>query len=316
MKSTSIVLIGLFVAQLAVAGVLYYNTASQRAVRPQGSLLSLDDGAIDQISIEGEDNSVTLEKKQESWLIASSGLPAEQSKIEQALETLNQMKLGWAVATSDASHQQLEVAEDNYQRRVMINSGNETVSDIFIGTSPGFKRSHVRKQGADDVYSAAVNAFDLPASDADWLDKALLQVSDITTLKIDDKELVKNEEKWVFDGSEDTDQEKALQLISAFEGMRVTDIATDIAAGQDELVFELITLKAGDDEFSYRFANRNDDYLLARDDIDFVFKIAKSSYDSVMEIELLSEAEQVATPSADPVESSSSSVAGEKSATE
>ena len=88
--------------------------------------------------------------------------------------------------------------------------------------------------------------------------------------------------------------------------MRVTDIATDIAADQDSVVFELITLKAGDDEFAYRFAGEDDNYLVTRDDIDFVFKIAKSSYDSVMESALLPEPEEAPPPSADAAESPNS----------
>lgn len=284
MKSTALVLVGLFVAQLAAAGVLYYNTWSQRAVRPQGSLLTLSADDVSRLSIEGEGDSVTLERKEGSWTIASSGLPAETSRVDSALQSFTDMKLGWAVASTDVSHQQLEVADDNFQRRVILNNGEETVGDIFIGTSPGFKRSHVRRQGADEVYSVAVNAFDLPPEPANWLDKSLLQVLDISSVTIDSKELTKVDDQWVYDGSDNTDQDIAGDLVSALEDLRVTDVAE---LNADDAEFQTLLLQAGDVKYEFGFANKDSDYLVTRQDINAVFKISKSSYDRIVAVELI-----------------------------
>lgn len=284
MKSLSTILVGLFAAQLAVAGVLYFNTWNQRSVRPQGSLLTLDASEVDQLLIEGEGESVTLDKKQDTWLIGSTGLPADTSRVDSAIQSFSDMQLGWSVASSDASHQQLEVADDNYQRRVKISSGGDTVGDIFIGTSPGFKRSHVRKEGADEVYSVAINTFDLPPESSDWLDKTLLQVADVSSVRVNDKELLKKDEQWVYDGSDNTDQDKASGLVTAFESLRVTEIFDQ---GADELDFEKVVLKTGDDEYEFGFASLDNNYLVSRQDIDSIFKISKSSYDKVVAVDLL-----------------------------
>jgi hypothetical protein len=284
MKSTALVLVGLFVAQLAVAGVLYYNTWSQRAVRPQGNLLALSAEEVSRLSIEGEGESVTLERKDDTWVIASSGLPAETSRVDTALQSFSDMKLGWAVASTDASHQQLEVADDNYQRRVTLNKGDDIVGEIFIGTSPGFKRSHVRRQGTDEVYSVAINAFDLPPEPGNWLDSALLQVADISSVTIDNKELTRVDDQWVYDGSSNTDQDVAGELVSALEDLRVTEVAEVTAS---DLEFQQLRLTAGDAEYEFGFANKESDYLVTRQDIDAVFKISKSSYDRVVAAELI-----------------------------
>lgn len=284
MKSTSIVLVGLFVAQVAAAGVLYYNTMSQRSVRPQGSLLAYDSDVVDQISVQEGENTITLVKKQDDWVIESNQLPAQRVRVDQAIQTLGDMQLGWSVASSDGSHQQLEVADDKYQRRVKVSGGDATLGDIFIGTSPGFKRSHVRVADTDEVYSVAVNAFDFPTKVGEWIDKSLLQATNITSVTIDEKVLEQKDDQWVYDGNQSTDQEKVAELIKVFENLRVNDIS-DVAA--EGLEFESVALTADGQDYDYRFAASGSDYLVARADIDSLFKISQDSYDKVVAAELL-----------------------------
>ena len=167
---------------------------------------------------------------------------------------------------------------------IKIGGGGNTVGDIFVGTSPGFKRSHVRKEGADEVYSVAINAYDLPPDSIDWLDKSLLQVADVTSVMINDKALVKKDDQWLYDGSDNTDQDKAADLVKELEGIRVTDIFDN---SSDEPDFEKVLLKAGDKEYEFGFASKDSDYLVSRKDIDSVFRITKSSYEKVMAVELI-----------------------------
>lgn len=297
MKTTSIVLAGLFVAQAAVAGVLYYNTSSQRAVRPEGALLALDADALQQIQIEGDNESVVLKNTDGTWLIDDTGLPAEPFTVEQTVKALTDMQLGWAVANTAASHQQLEVADDNFQRRVTIASGDDESAEILIGTSPGFKRSHVRKRGADEVYSVAINTFDLPTTTTDWLDKSLLQIEGVNSVTLNDTALVQQDDQWVFgDGSDNTDQTKAAELVSALEGLRVTGVAKDTA---DDVAFETVAVKAGDAEYEYRFAAVDDEYVVGRQDIDALFSLSQSAYDNVIGVELLEPESADDAPSSD-----------------
>ena len=167
--------------------------------------------------------------------------------------------------------------------------GGDTLGDIFVGTSPGFKRSHVRKHGADEVYSVAINTFDLPVTASDWLDKTLLQVDNVVSVTIAGKSIDKQKEKWVFDGNENTDQEKVDEMIKVFEALRVTGIST---LGSENLDFDTVVLKSGDAEYEYQFASNDDDYLVVRKDIDAVFSIASANYDKVIGVEwIIPEAE-------------------------
>ena len=73
-------------------------------------------------------------------------------------------------------------------------------------------------------------------------------------------------------------------LVKEFEGIRVTGIFDGSA---DELEFAKVQLKAADNEYEFGFASWDDDYLVTRQDIDSVFKISQSSYDRVIDADLL-----------------------------
>ena len=164
-----------------------------------------------------------------------------------------------------------------------ISSGDDS-AEILVGTSPGFKRSHVRKEGADEVYSVAINTYDLPTNTTDWLDKSLLQIEGVSSVTLNGEALVQQDEQWVFGDSDNTDQTKAAELVSALEGLRVTGVAENPA---DDIAFENVAVKAGDAEYEYRFAAVNDEYLVGRQDIDALFSLSKSAYDNVIGVELL-----------------------------
>jgi len=92
------------------------------------------------------------------------------------------------------------------------------------------------------------------------------------------------DDQWVYDGSSNTDQDVAGELVSALEDLRVTEVAEVTAS---DLEFQQLRLTAGDAEYEFGFANKESDYLVTRQDIDAVFKISKSSYDRVVAAELI-----------------------------
>lgn len=311
MKTTTVLLTGLFLGQVAVAGALYFNTVSQRSVRPEGNLLALAETEVDSISIEGDENTITLEKNDDLWTVAANGLPVDPEKLNNALDTLKELQLGWAVATTDASHRQLEVADDNYQRRVVFRQGDDQLGDLYLGTSPGFRRTHARRGGEDEVYSVAVNTYDLPDNTEGWLDRALLQVGGVTSVQINGKPLSKEGDNWAFDGSDQTDQVKASELVSSFENMRVLSLFEE---DDDSVEFSTVTVAADNNEFDYRFGELDGDYLVSRRDIDATFTISKSSYDKVINAELVLPGSTETENSAS--ESGSNEASGEELTTE
>ena len=62
--------------------------------------------------------------------------------------------------------------EDSYQRRVQVLTGDETLADVYLGTSPGYRRVHARRADADDVYSIEFSNFEAGTDVSSWLKKS------------------------------------------------------------------------------------------------------------------------------------------------
>ena len=68
------------------------------------------------------------------------------------------------------------------------------VNELYVGTSPGFKRSHIRQEEDDDVYALEFSAYKASTKDSDWLDKSLLALPSVKRIKGEDFELIKEDD--------------------------------------------------------------------------------------------------------------------------
>ena len=171
------------------------------------------------------------------------------------------------------------------------------IGELYLGTSPGFRRTHARRAGQSDVYSVAVNTYDLPDSTEGWLDKSLLQVTEVAAVQIDGKPLSKDGDNWVFDGSDQTDQEQASELVRSFENLRVLDVVEEV---EESAEFSTVSVTSDNDGYEYRFGETDGSYLVARSDVDATFSISQATYDKIINAELLlRESEESETNSAD-----------------
>lgn len=286
MKITQSLLAILFVVQIVVAGILFYQQRSTASIRPDEKLLELDMSAIDQLVIEDAGSSISLRKEAAGWQLSDFGLPAAPNKAETIIENLLAAKTGWAVANRRDSHDQLQVAEDNFNVKVAVYQGDE-VKELYVGTSPGLRRSHVRLAERSDVYSVALNAFELPASSEQWLDQTLLSVQDLTAVQMHGHKLESIDGSWTIatiDGELLQSDSSAIEgVINRIEELRVIDVAADVSV-EDEGVEVIVT--RGEDEFTYGFHKVGDQYLLKRSDISAMFGIGESDYEAIASLDV------------------------------
>ncbi len=60
---------------------------------------------------------------------------------------------------------------------------DKVVGDLYLGTSPGFKKVHARRADSDDIYAITFANYEATARTDDWLDKALLKpTGDVTAV--------------------------------------------------------------------------------------------------------------------------------------
>jgi len=158
---------------LIIAVVLFVESGAVGG--DSGPWLEFDRAAVDGIRIAGgEDQAVTIQRDGESWQL-DGGLPADGAKVSEVLDRLDGLDPPFPVATSAAARKRFEVTEDNHQRHVVLTAGDETVAEVYLGTSPGYQQVHARRAADGEVFAVGLANFQVPAAPDQWLDKTLLQ---------------------------------------------------------------------------------------------------------------------------------------------
>jgi len=281
---------GLLAAQLLLGAILFWGGRPDQTAQSQ-AFLSFEPPQIDKIVVGDGKQSVTLNRSADAWLIAElDKLPADANKLDAQLKRLSGLKTGWPVATTSGSHERFEVADGKFQRKLQFYRGDRLAGELLIGSTPGFKKSHVRKPGDTAVYAVEINQFDWPANPADWLDKSLLAAKEIETIKGPDYAIRKQGQTWQFDSAQasaSTDQGaseqlnpvKAMELSMALSGLRVASQLDKIPEGAGKSV----ELQVGGPKgtWRYQFNRVGDGYFVRRDDRDQLFGISQLDFDRI-----------------------------------
>lgn len=121
--------------------------------------------------------SVKLVKNGTTWGVASAdGYPVDAAKVTTLLDNVAQLKSSGEVVSKESYYKKLEVADDKYQRKVTLTHDGQPLS-FFLGSSPGFKRVHIRKAGDKDVKLVeGLSVWDVGFKAADWVDRAYVKV--------------------------------------------------------------------------------------------------------------------------------------------
>ena len=315
MNSLKFWLSGLLLVQMALAVGLYWQYMHSSAQPPSEPLLQSAAADIDRLIITGSDGEATLERSAEGWTLPGlADLPADAVKVNTMLDRLANSATGWPVATTASSHQRFEVGKGTFQRHVRLFHAGELAADLLLGTSPGFRRTHLRRAGEDSVYAVELNSFDFPASDGDWLDRQLLSVDDVGFIAGAEYTLEKAGDSWRLapatpatpatpaapaaprdaEAGGVLDQDKAVQIASALAGLRITGVAEEMP---EDVEATTLQVRAGDTDYVYHFAGNDQEYMLERSDREQVFTISQYDYEHIAGIGLKDlEAPETAPP--------------------
>lgn len=275
------ILLSLFALQLLLAGGIYLGSQPPTADTMQTKLLTADKGQIDKITIESADGkTAVISKIDGQWILPDYfKLPADQNRVDQALSKLATTKSGWPVATTGSSHERFEVSEDKYKTRITLAKGDKELEKIYLGTSPGFRQLHVRREGDDEVYSVKLNAFDFAAADNNWFDHTLMRPDgDVAALNGPDYELIRDNNAWKSaQDNKNVVKEQADNLLTAISSLTVSDAVLKKAEKAD---YQL-KVKTANNEYDYRFFSDGKNHYVKRADYDEAFKLSKADYEKI-----------------------------------
>ena len=168
-KTTLGALLGI---QVVIVGVLL--AARSGGIEEPEPFLEFDAGIVDSLIVSNSDGSVSLAKVDGAWQLPNE-VPAATMKVDTVLEKLAKASGGWPVANTGSTRERFEVTEDNHQRHILVKAGEDTLADIYLGTSPGYRKTHARRSGDDEVYAIGFSNYEAGVKLADWLDRSLLR---------------------------------------------------------------------------------------------------------------------------------------------
>jgi hypothetical protein len=284
----------ILVLQVVLALGLYWGDLQSMQSKSSKSLLSFDKQQVTRITISDDENIADLKKADGTWTMSRlDNLPVNPGKLRGLIDKLEALQAGWPIATSDSSHQRFEVADDKFQRRIALFQGDQLAGELFVGTSPGFRKVHARRVDDDAIYAVKLNNYELPADEGEWLDKTLLAASDLNSIKGVDFSLTKNEDKWQLEQTGETpepinvDEDKVKQLVSSLTSLRVQSLAAELVVAETSKdSFKKLDVD-GSSNWQYELFQQDEKYYIRRNDLPHYFEISKAVYERIASQDLL-----------------------------
>ena len=269
----------ILLAQLIVVAVVWGLQSRPGDAPPV--FLSFDSSSVDTLTVSDAESTVTVARADGEWRLANgspNGLPSDAGKIDGILQKLSDAAAGWPVATSESAMKRFEVVEEEHQRHVQIGTGEETLADIYLGTSPTFGKVHARHAAGGPVYAITFSNYEAGTKQSDWLQKSLLQpdgeVQSVSRRSAQGEwTLTSTDGGWTTDGVE-LDQDETNAFIDRLRRLNVLDLV-DAELPPEPSVRFAVADGAGPHELAL-FALEDDDYAATSNRFEGIFGI--SSY--------------------------------------
>ncbi len=253
---------------------------------PEAPFLDFDPGLVTSLQIsDGEGGQVTLKKQEAGWVMAEfNNAPANANQIEELLQRLAAEKKGFAVATSPSAAPRFKVAPDEFSTHVILADEITTLADFYVGTSAGYRRSHARLEGEDDIVVINIGGFEIEPAPDQWLDKDVLKRDreQVGSLSFPDFTLVRGEQGWSLDNRQPGETLNAAtveELLDSVCGLSIQTLIDEAEAAplfNGEPVLEFSVGNRGDEQTTYRFAALQNDesaFALRLSNKPFFFKV-------------------------------------------
>ena len=178
MKRQHQILAGVLLVQILISVLVFWPkpaaTGTGEGVFPE---VSADDIVALRITDDTGDE-IVLRKTEEGWVLPEAGdYPAQEGAIAQVLEKIVALETGSLVTQSDTSHKQLQVAQDDFVRRVLFETADGETHTFYLGSAPRYTATHFRVAGDAETYlTTEVSTWELNVQPNPWVDTAYVQI--------------------------------------------------------------------------------------------------------------------------------------------
>ena len=300
MKRHNQILAGILVIQIILGVVVFWpKSAATGASEPLFPKLAADDIVALTIT-DADDNSIQLKKVGEDWALPDADdYPAQADKITPLLDKSVGLTTGRLVTRTDASHKRLQVAPDDFVRRIDFETADGTKRTLYLGSSPKYGTTHFRVEGQSETYlTNELSTWETKADAASWVDTAYLSVhqDDITKMTLENTNgtftFTKDDEgKWTMAGlaaDETLNEGKVTALIqqaASVNMVRPLGKEEQAAYGMDE-PNAVVMLEAGDKTITLRVGAKDPDknsYVVISSESPYYVRVSGYSLNNLVE---------------------------------
>lgn len=293
MKKLSTILSVILAVQLGLAAILFSVRDDSGAYHSEQALLELTKDGFDGISLEQKDKpSLTLKKDKDGWLLPDYfNVPVDTVKLDDFSRRLLELKTGWTVASSEEASERFQVNKDKFERKIVFQKAGKPVKTLYLGTSPGFKKSHARVEGNNEIQVIEFAAFEANVAPEDWMKQDLLKLdpSQLSQIKAKNFSLGKTGNNWILDGipaGQTTNTTETRMFVDKLLGLNYSSILGVTDKPEYHLTPPALsyTVKRQSEEIIFDFGKADgltDDYVLKVSNLPYYFKMSKSQVEAL-----------------------------------
>jgi YD repeat-containing protein len=212
MKRRHQILAGVLAVQIILSVIVFWPGRTGAAVsHPLFPNLTADD--ITTLTITDADrNKIALRRVTGEWVLPETDdYPVLADRVTTMAEKILALTTSRLVTRTDASQKQLQVASDDFQRRIEFTTADGKSYILYLGSSPRYGATHFRVGGQSETYlTGDLTVWDVNATASSWVDTAYvnIQLTDLTQATLENANgvfvFVKEGDNWTMEGlSED-----------------------------------------------------------------------------------------------------------------
>jgi hypothetical protein len=286
MKRHHLILAILLVVQIALSAFVFWPRAAATG-GGEPLFADLETGDIVALTItDDQGNSVALRKDVGAWgLPDADDYPADESRITPVLEKIVALNTRRLVTRTDTSHKRLQVAVDDFVRRIGFETSDGTAHIIYLGSAPSYGATHFRLDGRNETYLADdLSTWEVNATAASWVDTTYFSVDqeELTQVTLENANgtfvFTRDDGgNWTLEGLEEGEELASGKVSTAINRATLVTLVSplgqdgDPAYGLDDPV-ATVTLESDDQTIALRVGAQDPD------DSSYVVKVSESPY--------------------------------------
>ncbi len=310
------ILAAVLIAQIVLSIVVFWprpSTAGQR--EPLFPDLNVED--VTALTIEDAEGSVIeLAKVTGNWVLPQADqYPAKADAVSEFLDKLKALTTGRLVTSSETSHRRLQVAQDDFVRRIVFETNDGGKETLYLGSSPQYGSAHFRLEGQSDTFlTNELSTWDVGAAASNWVDTQYQSVAqkDVNRITLENAQGTfvferQDEETWTMDDLAEDETLNQTQVRSALG--RAATVRMKAPLGKEERASygmddpeAVVTLETADKTVTLRVGAKDANeasYVVKSSESDYYVHVAEASMTSLVQSDRDAFLQEPPTPQAE-----------------